>query len=851
MFTKEDVFQESVKYFNGDELAARVWVDKYALKNEAGELLERTPDDMHRRMAKEFARIESKKFKSPMSEDEIFDLLKGFKYIVPQGSPMFGIGNNFQTISLSNCFVTHIPKDSYGHILRTDEQIVQISKRRGGVGTDLSNLRPHGSAVKNAAKTSTGVISWMERYSNSIREVGQSGRRGALMLTISIHHPESVKIDESQWDNPQQIIVKGNAEKFEKDIITDSRFYNPNDPDFCTVKFDRSRVTGANVSIKLTDEFLTAVRDGTLFEQRFPVDYKERGIKPIYSKMVCARKVWQKIIHAAWQSAEPGLLFWDRITSNNAVDVYGDKGFETVCTNPCGELPLSVLDSCRLMVLNLYSYVCNPFVDGSYFDFEKFSKHVQIAQRLMDDMIDLELEKIQAIIEKIKTDPEDDYTKEREITLWESVYKTCKDGRRTGLGVTAVGDMFAALGLTYGSDASIEFQETVQKTLKLNAFRASCDMAKEIGPFPIWDPERDKQSIFIQNIMLDDKKLYDDIILYGRRNIGLMTIAPTGSVSLLTQTTSGIEPLFNLTPYKRRKKVNPNDSNSRVDFVDANGDKWQEFLVYHPKVKEWMEITGQEDITKSPWYNSCSADINWQNRVKLQAAAQRHIDHSISSTLNLPENVTEEEVAKIYLTAWESGCKGQTIYRDNCRSGVLVREDKTQKTSFQKRPEKLECEVFHCIKKKVPYYVCVGLMDGNPYEIFTGINLNQDGTNAIPKTIETGYIRKIKRGQYSLISGDFEMVLTNGHSDDNADALTRLISTSLRHKIETEIIVHQIEKTQGDMQSFAKVISRVLKKYIKNGQKVYGTKCENCGSENVERQEGCITCKDCGWSKCS
>lgn len=984
--------QDSIEYFKGDDLAAKVWLDKYALRDNDGNLLEDTPDKMHRRIAKEFARIEKGKFKEPLSEDEIFDLLDGFKYIVCQGSPMFGIGNDYQYVTLSNCYVLTTPNDSYNSLLATDHELVSISKRRGGTGIDLSLLRPRGSGVKNAAKTSTGTPSWMERYSNSTREVGQSNRRGALMLTISIHHPDSVIINEEEWKNPKQIIIHGDKSKGERDIVTDSRFYDPNNLDFASIKLDRRKVTGANVSFRFSDEFLDAVKNGEKYEQRFPVDYKEKGIKPLVSKMVDARKVWQKIIHLSWQSAEPGGLFWDNIINNNAIDCYKDFGFETKSCNPCchsvsedvfvktknglkeiksitsedevlvinsftgrkqyvetsgyfksgnsdifkvefsngqklyvtlnhkfatgfshnsrliltplaillvgsnilneegcyveitsisyyktdevgcinvprfgyfvldsglisgnSELPLCELDSCRLLIQNLFSYVKDPFTNKAEFDFDLFNDHAIIAQRLMDDLIDLELEKIDKILKKMELDPESQETKDPEIKLWNKIREKCQNGRRTGLGITATGDTLAALGIKYGSNESINIVEKIHKTQKLASFKSSMLISKDLGPFPIWNWELEKDSKFLLQIKTDDPELYNNIKKYGRRNIGNLTLAPTGSCSVLTQTTSGIEPLFNLEPYKRRKKINYDDKTSKVDFVDGNGDQWQEFTVYHPKVKLWMEITGETDLKKSPWYNCCANDIDWKQRVKLQAAIQRHIDHSISSTLNLPNNVTEDKVKEIFETAWESGCKGITVYRDGCRSGVLVRDnkqtDKITQTKAPKRPKTINGELHHLTVNKMRYYVAVGLYEGDPYEIFAGINHNNEGDIIIPKKVHNGKIEKVKRGYYNFIDDENnEYHLSNGNSDETVDALTRILSSALRHGTGIHFLVHQLEKTQGPMLSFSKVLARTLKKYIKDGTEVNGEECPNCGGK-LTRQEGCVSCS-CGFSKC-
>lgn len=807
-FTYDQALRKSTEYFNGDDLAASVFIDKYALKDNEGNILEDSPEMMHRRIAKEFARIEKNKFKNPLTEDEIFALLDKFKYLVPQGSPMFGIGNNYQIVSLSNCFVLESPADSYGGILKTDQQLVQISKRRGGVGTDLSRLRPTGSVTHNAAKSSTGIASWMTRFSNSIREVGQSGRRGALMLSYDVHG---------------------------LDIDT-----------FSTIKNDDKQVTGANISVRLSDEFLKAVSEKTDYQQRFPV---EKDAKHLMSKMVSAQDVWKTIIHSAWLRAEPGLLFWDRITKYNAVDCYKDFGFQTISTNPCAEIGLCALDSCRLLAMNFFSYVVNPFTADAYFDKDLFIKHAKIAQRLLDDLIDLELEKIDQIINKITNDPETDDVKNEELTLWHKVKEVALKGRRTGLGGTAVGDMLAAMSIKYGSQESIEFVEDVQRTFKFASYESSCEMARELGAFPIWNWDIEKDSEFLLKIKEENPDLYFRISKYGRRNIANLTFAPTGTVSIMTQTSSGGEPLFDYKPFTRRKKINPNDKNTRVDFVDQNGDKWQEFTVYHPKIKMWMDITKETDVEKSPWAGCCAEEIDWINRVKMQAAMQRHIDHSISSTINLPKNVSEETVAKIYEEAWKSGCKGITVYRKGCRSGVLVdkEESKEATCTFQKRPRELKCDVYHCKVKAEEYFCIVGLDNcGNPYEVFAGKN------GVIPKNIEKGIIYRQKRGHYQLLDESNNIILDNITSflTDDGEALTRMTSMSLRScpSSSLQYIVDQLAKVEGDFMNLSRAIARCLKKYIPDG--TASGKCETCGGE-VVRENGCKTCKNCGASACS
>jgi ribonucleoside-diphosphate reductase alpha chain len=720
-------------------------------------------------------------------------------------------------ILAQNCFVCDPPSDSYGGIMHTDEQIVQICKRRGGVGTDLSNLRPEFTPTSNSARSSTGVVAFMERYSRSIREVGQNGRRGALMLTISVHHPQVL--------------------------------------DFARVKLDDKRVTGANISIRLSDEFLRAVEDDTEYEQRWPVD----SPTPSISRKVRARDVWKEIIHCAWVRAEPGLLFWDRILEESPADCYGQFGFRTVATNPCAELPLSVLDSCRLLVLNLFHFVRDPFTAHASFDWQAFHDHARLAQRLMDDLIDLELEAVQRILRKIENDPETEFIKRTEYGMWKRIKQACKNGRRTGTGVTAIGDTLAALGVRYGSDESIELVDKFYRTLKLGCYHESVEMSKELGPFPVWNPELEKDCPFLLRIRDEDPALYEDMQKFGRRNIALLTTAPTGTTSLVAgprpffQTTGGIEPLFQ-THFVRRKKINHGEKNARVDFVDDLGDRWQEFTVYHPKLRLWMQATGETDPTKSPYHGCCAEDIDWQQRVKLQAAAQRHVDHGISSTLNLPEDVSEEKVAEIYETAWRAGCKGVTVYRKNCRTGVLVdaKESgpKVSKTDAPKRPRELPCELHFTRVKGKEYFVVVGLLGGEPYEVIAGENAAEDG-RFIEATAGKATSTKVKRGQYRLERGETVLAenLTDNISDEE-EAITRMVSTALRHGADVAFVVHQLEKSKGDLASFGKALARVLKKYIKDGTKVSGETCPSCGSENVIRQEGCVSCKDCSYSKC-
>jgi ribonucleoside-diphosphate reductase alpha chain len=814
-YSYQEAVEASTEYFNGDDLAARVFVDKYALRDGEDNLLEKTPEDMHRRIAKEFARVEQRKFKdSAYTEEEIFQALDRFRRIVPQGSPMYGIGNPYQVISLSNCYVLQSPQDSYAGICRADEELVQISKRRGGCGIDLETLRPEGSVTKNAARTSTGTISFAERFSNSIREVGQNGRRGALMLTQSIHHPDVNK--------------------------------------FIACKRDLTKITGANISVRLTDEFLNAVEAGGTYEQRW-------GDK--VSQQVDARGTWNQLVEAAHATAEPGMLMWDNILKESIPDCYADQGFKTVCTNPCSEIPLSAYDSCRLMLLNTYEYVNNPFTDSAKFDFDRFYNDAYMLQRLMDDMVDLELECIDRIIDKVNKDPEADSLKSRERDLWVKVREAAFNGRRTGSGMTAIGDMVAALGVKYGSKEGIKVIDDVYREFKLACYSASVDMAKELGPFPIWNFEKEKDNPFLRRIESESPDLWKDMKKYGRRNIALLTTAPCGSVSILTQTSSGIEPQFMIQPYTRRKKGNPGDNNFRSDFVDQNGDHWMEFEVYPAKVKEWMKATGESDLSKSPWHGCTAPELDWESRVTLQATAQRHIDHAISSTVNLPNDVSVEAVNNIYLAAWKSGCKGMTIYRDGCRTGVLVakEDDKKSKDSAvtHKRPAVLPCEVHHNTVGGVPYFVLISLKDSTPYEVFAGVNKSDEEEPIIPKRFKAGTLTKMDRGHYK---GQFIDDKNAGETlslnklgnlvSSEEGAITRLISTALRHGVELHYLVHQLEKVKGDMFSFSKTVARALKKYIPDGTVVKGEKCANCESEALVRQEGCVTCKSCGSSKC-
>ncbi|QAA81671.1 adenosylcobalamin-dependent ribonucleoside-diphosphate reductase [Aequorivita sp. H23M31] len=837
-FTQDEAFNASVEYFKGDDLAARVWVNKYALKDSDGNIYEKTPDDMHRRIAREIARIEQR-YANPLSEEEVYDAIKDFKYIVPQGSPMAGIGNPFQIASLSNCFVigNQGDSDSYGGIMKIDQEQVQLMKRRGGVGHDLSHIRPKGSPVKNSALTSTGIVPFMERYSNSTREVAQDGRRGALMLSVSINHPDS--------------------------------------EDFIDAKMEQGKVTGANVSVRIDDAFMKAVRDGENYTQKYPV-FSEN---PKNVKDINAGKLWKKIVHNAWKSAEPGILFWDTIIKESVPDCYADLGYKTVSTNPCGEIPLCPYDSCRLLAINLFSYVDKPFKKDASFNFELFKKHLNIAQRIMDDIIDLELEKVDAIIAKIDADPQSEEIKAVERNLWLNIQRKALEGRRTGIGITAEGDMLAALGIKYGSEAGIEFSVEIHKTLALEAYRASVNTAKERGAFQIFDSEREKNNPFILRLKEADEKLYFDMLEYGRRNIALLTIAPTGTTSLMTQTTSGIEPVF-LPVYKRRRKVNPNDKNVRVDFVDEVGDSWEEYVVFHHRFKEWMEANGistdknysQEELNKfvkkSPYYKATSNDVDWMSKVKMQGAVQKWVDHSISVTINLPNDATEELVGKLYMEAWQAGCKGVTVYRDGSRSGVLIANDEkdeeqeTMLTPFPtKRPEILDADVVRFQNSKDKWIAFIGLIDGKPYEIFTGFADDEDGI-LIPRWVNEGYIIKARNDDGSS-RYDFQYKNKRGYKT-TIEGLShkfnpefwnyaKLISSTLRHGMPIEKAVELINSLQLDSESintWKNGVARALKRYVADGTEAKKQKCENCNSTSLIYQEGCLTCKDCGSSKC-
>ena len=836
-YSAEEVKEATIKYFGGDQLAADVWMNKYALKDSDGNIFELTPDDMHHRIASEIARIESQ-YPNPMSEEEVFEVLKDFRYIVPQGSPMAGIGNNFQISSLSNCFVigTGGSSDSYGAIMKIDQEQVQLMKRRGGVGHDLSHIRPAGSPVKNCALTSTGVVPFMERYSNSTKEVAQDGRRGALMMSISINHPDS--------------------------------------EDFIDSKMEQGRITNANVSVRISDDFMKAVKENKPFIQKYPVDSDE----PKFTKEIDAKKLWDKIIHNAWQSAEPGVLFWDTITRESIPDCYADLGFKTLSTNPCGEIPLCAYDSCRLLAINLYSYVENPFTDKARFNAELFAKHVAIAQRIMDDIIDLEIEKIDAILEKVYSDPESDEVKRCEIDLWKNIRKKALQGRRTGIGITAEGDMLAALGKRYASDEAIEFSTSVQKLLAFEAYKSSVNLAKERGAFEVYNAKREENNPFIKRLREMDENFYQDMVKYGRRNIAMLTIAPTGTVSICTQTTSGIEPVF-MVSYKRRRKVNPNDKNAKVSFTDQEGNSFEEYNVFHPKFMTWLEVNGynveevlsyndeqlQEIINKSPYYKATANDIDWVSKVKMQGEMQKWVDHSISVTVNIPTETTEELVSQIYLTAWECGCKGMTIYRDGSRTGVLVSNKKDEKknsdndfveTHSPVRPKTLECDVVRFQNNYEKWIAFVGKINNKPYEIFLG---KQDDFY-LPPFVETAWITKNKdeegKSRYDLQFKDKQgyKVTIEGLSRSFSPEFwnyAKLISGILRHGMPISNVVTLIQNLSVDednINAWKNGIARALKRYIPDGTQDK-EKCPNC-KEALVYEDGCKHCKNCGYSKC-
>jgi ribonucleoside-diphosphate reductase alpha chain len=840
IFSNEEVFQESLKYFKGDDLAARVWLNKYALKDSEGNIYEKSPADMHRRIASEIARIESR-YKNPMTEEEVYDLIKDFTYIIPQGSPMTGIGNPFQIASLSNCFVigNKGESDSYGGIMKIDQEQVQLMKRRGGVGHDLSHIRPKSSPVKNSALTSTGLVPFMERFSNSTREVAQDGRRGALMLSVSINHPDA--------------------------------------EDFIDAKLEQGKITGANVSVRIDNSFMQAVKNNQNYTQKYPIFSQN----PKFTKDINAKELWKKIVHNAWKSAEPGILFWDTIIKESLPDCYADLGYKTLSTNPCGEIPLCAYDSCRLLAINLFSYVVHPFTKEAYFDFELFKKHVAYAQRMMDDIIDLELEKVDAIIAKIDADPEDPEIKRIERNLWLEIRKKAEEGRRTGVGITAEGDMLAALGIRYGSEEGNDFAVNIHKTLALAAYRSSVEMAKERGAFGIFDAKREENNPFMMRIKEADPALYNDMQEYGRRNIALLTIAPTGSTSLMSQTTSGIEPVF-MPVYKRRRKVNPNDKEVRVDFVDEVGDSWEEYVVFHHKFKQWMEVNGidttknysndeiNELIEKSPYYKATSNDVDWLSKVKMQGAIQKWVDHSISVTINIPSDATEELVDKLYMTAWEEGCKGVTVYRDGSRSGVLIsaeekKEPKDIDVDYKlvfptKRPQVLEADVVRFQNNKEKWIAFIGTIEGRPYEIFTGLADDEDGI-LLPRWVEDGFIIKNK-DEKGNTRYDFQYANQRGYKT-TIEGLSyrfnpefwnyaKMISGTLRHGMEIENVVELINGLQLDNESintWKNGVARALKRYVPDGTQAKG-KCSNCDSTNLMYQEGCLTCKDCGSSKC-
>ena len=839
-YSYDEAYEATLEYFGGDELAARVWVSKYALKDSFGNLYELTPDDMHHRIASEIARIEQK-YPNPMSHEEVFGLMRNFKYIVPQGSPMSGIGNNYQVGSLSNCFVIGLDgnPDSYGGVIRIDEEQVQLMKRRGGVGHDLTHIRPKGTPVNNSALTSTGLVPFMERYSNSTREVAQDGRRGALMLTVSIKHPDSEA--------------------------------------FIDAKMVEGKVTGANVSVRITDDFMESVAEGTDFVQKYPVD----SDAPMVSKSVDAKALWNKIIHNAWKSAEPGVLFWDTITRESVPDCYSDLGFRTISTNPCGEIPLCPYDSCRLLAINLYSYVKNPFTDKAYFDFDLFRTHVGRAQRIMDDIIDLEMEKIDLILRKIDEDPETEEVKFAERNLWQKIRTKTLKGRRTGVGTTAEGDMLAALGYKYGTPEATAFSVSVHKALALAAYNASVDMASERGAFEIFDAAREAENPYINRLREADPALYEKMLKHGRRNIACLTIAPTGTTSLMTRTTSGIEPVF-MPVYKRRRKVNPNDTAVRVDYTDETGDSFEEYIVYHPKFIDWMRINNievrddysQDEIdalvARSPYAGATANDIDWLEKVRMQGAVQKWVDHSISVTINLPSDVSEETVAELYLEAWRSGCKGCTVYRDGCRSGVLIALEKKQepqidlpdvKPHVAKRPIELEADVVRFQNNKEKWIAFVGLIDGEPYEIFTGLADDEDGIFC-PKSVTHGKIIKAigadgsKRYDFQFINKRGYKTTIEGLSDKfNPEYwnYAKLISGVLRYGMPIDQVLKLVSGLELDSQSintWKMGVERALKKYLPNGTKASGQRCPNCGNETLVYQEGCLICTSCGTSKC-
>ncbi len=841
VYSFEDAYQSSLRYFEGDELAAHVWVNKYALKDSLGNIYEKDPDEMHRRLANEIARVEAK-YPNPLTAEQLFDLFAHFKYIVPQGSPMSGIGNPYQISSLSNCFVIGAegPADSYGAIMKMDEEQVQLMKRRGGVGHDLSHIRPKGFPVRNSALTSTGLVPFMERYSNSTREVAQDGRRGALMLSVSVKHPEAEA--------------------------------------FIDAKMTEGKVTGANVSVKIDDSFMRAVVADSSYVQQYPVDSEN----PLVSKEISARALWQKIVHNAWKSAEPGILFWDTILRESVPDCYASQGFRTVSTNPCGEIPLCPYDSCRLLAINLYSYVKEPFQESAQFDFELLKSHAQMAQRIMDDIVDLELEMIDRIIEKVKSDPESDEVKSTELTLWKKIKEKSAKGRRTGVGTTAEGDMLAAMGLVYGSPEAVYFSEQVHKVIAVEAYRSSVTMAKERGAFEIYDAKAEAENPFIVRLKEADAALYEEMTRYGRRNIACLTIAPTGTTSLMTRTTSGIEPVF-MPVYKRRRKVNPGDAGVHVDYVDEVGDSFEEYVVFHPKFLTWMRTKGydtsknysQAEIDKlvieSPYYKSTTQDVDWMAKVRMQGRIQRWVDHSISVTINVPENATEELVGALYEEAWRSGCKGVTVYREGSRSGVMVSTKKESpkeegQTAFLKageaRPKALDADVVRFQNNKEKWIAFVGLIDGRPYEIFTGLADDEDGL-LIPKTVNSGKIIRNVDEDTGLSRYDFQFSNRRGYKT-TIEGLSykfnpeywnyaKLISGVLRYGMPIDQVIKLVAGLQLNSETinnWKNGVERALKKYIPNGTEAKGMVCEKCGQKSIRYQEGCLICTNCGYSKC-
>ena len=852
-YSYEEAFEASLKYFGGDELAARVWVNKYAMKDSYGNIFEKSPEDMHWRIANEVARIE-KKYKNPLTAEQVFELLDHFRYVVPAGSPMTGIGNHYQVASLSNCFVIGLEgnADSYGAILRIDEEQVQLMKRRGGVGHDLSHIRPKGSPVNNSALTSTGLVPFMERYSNSTREVAQDGRRGALMLSVSIKHPDAES--------------------------------------FIDAKMTEGKVTGANVSVKIDDAFMEAATEGKKYVQRFPVsdeDYENEAENLRIEKEIDAKVLWEKIVHNAWKSAEPGVLFWDTILRESIPDCYADLGFRTVSTNPCGEIPLCPYDSCRLLSINLYSYVVNPFTKEAYFDYDKFKKHVQLAQRIMDDIVDLEMEKIALIMHKIETDPQNQEVKGAEHHLWEKIQRKSGMGRRTGVGITAEGDMIAAMGLRYGTQEATDFSVNVHKTLALSAYRSSVTMAKERGAFEIYDSKREAQNPFILRIKENDPQLWEDMQKYGRRNIACLTIAPTGTTSLMTQTTSGIEPVF-MPVYMRRRKVNPNDTNVHVDFVDEVGDSFEEYIVYHKKFLDWMKVNGIDTekrytkaeiddlVAQSPYYKATANDVDWLMKVKMQGAIQKWVDHSISVTVNLPNDVDEALVNRLYVEAWRSGCKGCTIYRDGSRSGVMIQVDEKKKKTEEEpkvelpckhpevtevRPQTLECDVVRFQNNKEKWVAFVGLLNGYPYEIFTGLQDDEEGI-VLPKTVTKGKIIKQQNPDGSK-RYDFQFENKRGYKT-TVEGLSekfnpeywnyaQLISGVLLYRMPIDHVsklVGSLQLKSESINTWKNGVERALKKYISDGTAASGLKRPNCGQETLVYQEGCLICTNCGSSRC-